>query len=53
VGSSANSTQVAIVHEVAALGQKEDKKVKIATASVPMSEIPRGALTAERDRAHG
>jgi pyruvate,orthophosphate dikinase len=38
--------QVAIVHEVAALVQKE-KKVKIAYSVGTMIEIPRGALTAD------
>ena len=38
--------QVAIIHEVAALVQKE-KKVKIAYSVGTMIEIPRGALTAD------
>ena len=38
--------QVAIVHEVAALVQKE-KKVKIAYTVGTMIEVPRGALTAD------
>ncbi len=38
--------QVAIVHEVAALVQKE-KKVKISYSVGTMIEVPRGALTAD------
>ena len=38
--------QVQVVHEVAALVQKE-KKVKIAYAVGTMIEVPRGALTAD------